>query len=155
MAQQINPSTRVVGPYLQDDRSLFWTGTAWRPYVDVAEANAAIDAGVRVIGLQVRLASGWYEYRDGILDANLVPYIPRGVQLKMAIKVDGLAGSPVAGTYVYTHADLIGAVVLDIVVNKLPETSIDGDFIFDPVLGKITRTNQWVAGDTSLINFSR
>lgn len=72
---------------------------------------------------------------------------------KLVKKVDGLAGSPVAGLFTYQHNDLIGAVVEDILVNKAPETLIDGDFTFNSGTGTLTRTNKWVTNDTVVINY--
>lgn len=89
-------------------------------------------------------------------DANRTD-LPTTVTLgarKLAVKVDGNAGSPVAGEYTFQHNDLIGATSCeDILVNKFPETVIDGDFTFDSSTGTITRTNQWAANDTAIINY--
>lgn len=81
------------------------------------------------------------------------PQGPPGVG-KMVIKVDGVAGSPVAGQNTFQHADLIGKEVPDILVNKAPETEIDGDYTVNSPLGLITRVNQWFANDTAIINFT-
>lgn len=88
-------------------------------------------------------------------DAN-IDDIPAAVVMgarKLVIKVDGLSGSPVNGTFVYQSNDLIGATVEDIIVNKTLETVIDGDFTFDSGTGTITRTNQWNTDDTAIINY--
>lgn len=73
---------------------------------------------------------------------------------KLVIKVDGIAGSPVAGQTTYQNNVLIGATVEDIIVNKTIETVVDGDFTFDPVTGTIDRApNIWTALETSIINY--
>jgi hypothetical protein len=72
---------------------------------------------------------------------------------KMSVKVDGIDGSPVNGVNTFQSNDLIGAEVDDILVNKFPETVIDGDFTFDATTGTITRTNAWVTNDTAIINY--
>jgi hypothetical protein len=72
---------------------------------------------------------------------------------KLSIKVDGNVGSPVNGLFTFQSAVLVGAEVEDIIVNKTLETLIDGDFTFDPLTGTITRINQWVTDDTSVINY--
>lgn len=74
---------------------------------------------------------------------------------KLAVKVDGLAGSPVDGLFTYQNNLLIGATVEDILVNKFPETLIDNDFTFDAATGTITRINPWSTNDTSIINYKK
>ncbi len=132
---------------------MYWDGVTWRPYLSIAEANATIYPGVRVVGLLVRIASGWYEYRNGIEDYDLVPFVAGTGLAQLSIKVDGEPGSPIVGAYTFTSGALVGAYVEMIYVNKMPETSIDGDFTLDNSLGKITRVNPWLDGDTCLITY--
>jgi hypothetical protein len=146
----INPATRAIKNYPVDDRVMFWDGDDWRPFADIAEANAEVISSRRYVGLMVRLVSGWHEYKNGILDTDLVPLKASG---KFDIKVDGEEGSPVVDEYTYQNDLLIGANVIEISVNKLMETKIDGDFTFNPTTGTITRVNSWSANDTAIINY--
>ena len=75
---------------------------------------------------------------------------------EIAVNVNGASGQPIAGTYTFTHADLIGATDLKfIVVNNTTETIGNGDFTFNNVTGTITRVNQWQTGDTGVIPFNK
>lgn len=94
-------------------------------------------------------------------DANIadIPITPSPATIccsgKIVIKVDGLPNSPVNNTFTYSALVLIGAVVEDILVNKVAETLVDGDFTFDTVTGVMTRVNPWITGDTCIINYSK
>ena len=72
---------------------------------------------------------------------------------KIALKI--AAGSSLIGTNVYQNNALIGAFnVTDILVNKVAETEIDGDFVFDSGTGTITRVNPFFEDDSMIISYS-
>jgi len=88
-------------------------------------------------------------------DANIstTPSVVVVGMFQKSFKVDGVSGSPVAGTFTYQHNDFIGAQIQDITVNKQQETVIDGDFTFDSATGTITRTQVWQPLDTGIANY--
>lgn len=84
--------------------------------------------------------------------------IPSSVEVgerKLVVKVDGNAGSPVDQSFTFQSNTLIGASVVDIYVNKMLETAIDGDFTFDSATGTITRIQAWQTNDTAIINYTK
>ena len=72
MAQIKNTSNRATKSYPSDDRFMFLTGAMFRPYTDVAEANAYITLGRRHKGLAVLIGEDYYTYKSGVADTDLI-----------------------------------------------------------------------------------
>lgn len=70
----INPSKRAIKDYPGDDRWMYWTGTEYRPFTDVAEAVATITSARRHQGLFAVVGNLLYWYKDGITDSDLVAF---------------------------------------------------------------------------------
>lgn len=78
----INPAQRPIKNYPGDDRWMFWTGTAYRPYADVAEALATVPGesdpdgrpNKRHIGLFAIVGNLLYWYKNGITDSDLIAF---------------------------------------------------------------------------------
>lgn len=64
-------------------------------------------------------------------------------------------GSIPVGSNIFTNGVLVGASEINyIIVNKVIEF-IGDDYTFDPVLGKVTRTNQFQAGDKMITPYKK
>lgn len=70
----INPSQRPIKSYPGDDRWMYWTGTEYRPYTDVAEAVATVPTLRRHKGLFAIVGNLLYWYKNGVTDADLVSF---------------------------------------------------------------------------------
>lgn len=65
-------------------------------------------------------------------------------------------GVPVDGQFTYTNEGLIGALSLNVIlVNENNETTLSGQFSFNPVTGTITRVNPWVILDRLIVSFAK
>lgn len=80
MSVLLNDAIQNNSPKPVDNKYGIFTSGAFRPYTNVAEANATIQAAYRSIGLSVLVTTGSgnaeYWYQAGIADGNLVPKTP-------------------------------------------------------------------------------
>lgn len=92
-----------------------------------------------------------WHFVGGISNAHLVKIDTSSYNaIDIAYKIP--ADSPLIGSNTYQNDLLKGATGLSfIIVNKIPETEVDGDYTFDSDTGEIIRTNTFFEGDSIII----
>lgn len=124
----MNPATRAIKSYPVDDRALFWNGTTYRPFLSVAEANLTIAPLRRYKGLMVFIVSTYFIYKDGVLDADLVPLTAEG-NSRSAVSFTKDDGAGFTFSYTLQPYTLIEKILLKITAPATVDLKVDGILI--------------------------
>lgn len=139
MALQQNTATRATKNYPVDDRFMFWDGTDYRPYADVAEANGAIVASRRHVGLIIIILQDYYTYKTGVTNSDLVPLTAGGGGGSSSTIIQYFTFTPgqAASTSITLPAyQLIEKIIIKTVSTVTIVIQLDGqDFISESISG--------------------